>query len=223
MTRLSSAAMACGWLASATLVALTLVAPACADDGLLIWTPTKNSDTAYNARLGTRVPGWTNASAGVDVGVASAVKGGRVDTPVKVWGRVTASQLQMPAYQLRRDIDVRMNALTGGAAAEVSTSNKRIVSGSLDLELRRTVGLTYDGIAQQWSGLNVNQAVRLSTPAYGTALVVKAGATDHFKRLGAGMALEQSLTKSISITGSLERAVGSDLSAGINARYSLTW
>jgi hypothetical protein len=210
-------------MASALAAATALSVPAHADEGLLIWTPTKNSDTAYNARLGTRVPGWANASAGVDVGVASAVKGGRVETPVRFWGRVTANELQTPAYRLRRDIDVRMNALTGGAAAEVSTSNKRIVSGSLDLELRRTVGLSYDGITQQWSGLNVNQAVRLSTPAYGTALVVRAGAISDFKRVGAGMAIEQSLTKSISVTGSLDRAVGSELSAGIHARYSLTW
>jgi hypothetical protein len=196
---------------------------ASADEGLLIWNPSKSSDTAYNARLGLQVPGYTFASAGVDVGISAQARGGPVDVPVKIWGRVTTSALKTPSYQIRRDIDVRMNALNGSGAALMSYSNTEIINGDLDLELSRNMALTYDGLAQSWSGVDVSQALRLVNAASGTAFVVKAGALDSFKRLGGGFAVEQQLGDHIRITGQLDDSAGADVSARIDARYALTW
>jgi hypothetical protein len=196
---------------------------ASADEGLLIWNPSKSSDTAYNARLGLHVPGWTFASAGVDVGVNAAGKGGPVDVPIKVWGRITANAVQTPAYQIRRDFDVRMNALNGSGAALMSYSNKQIITGDLDLALSRNMALTYDGLAQSWSGVDVSQALRLVNASSGTAFVVKAGALDTLKRLGGGLAVEKQIGDHIRITGQLDDSAGADVSARIDARYALTW
>lgn len=205
------------------LVVAVTAGDASADEGLLIWNPSKSSDTAYNARLGLHVPGYTFASAGVDVGVSAHGRGGPVDVPVKVWGRVTASALQTPAYQIRRDIDLRLNAMNGSGAALMSYTNKEIVNGDLDLEVSRNMVLTYDGLAQNWNGIDVSQAIRLVNPAVGTAFVVKAGALDSFKRLGGGLAVEQKLGDHIRITGQLDDSAGAEVSARIDARYSLTW
>lgn len=205
------------------LVVAVTAGDASADEGLLIWNPSKSSDTAYNARLGLHVPGYTFASAGVDVGVSAHGRGGPVDVPVKVWGRLTASALQTPAYQIRRDIDLRLNAMNGSGAALMSYTNKEIVNGDLDLEVSRNMVLTYDGLAQNWNGIDVSQAIRLVNPAVGTAFVLKAGALDSFKRLGGGFAVEQKLGDHIRITGHLDDSAGAEVSARIDARYSLTW
>jgi hypothetical protein len=205
------------------LVVAVTAGDASADEGLLIWNPSKSSDTAYNARLGLHVPGYTFASAGVDVGVSAHGRGGPVDVPVKVWGRLTASALQTPAYQIRRDIDLRLNAMNGRGAALMSYTNKEIVNGDLDLEVSRNMVLTYDGLAQNWNGIDVSQAIRLVNPAVGTAFVVKAGALDSFKRLGGGLAVEQKLGDHIRITGQLDDSAGAEVLARIDARYSLTW
>jgi hypothetical protein len=194
-----------------------------AEEPLLIWAPSKSSDTSYTARMGLRIPGWTAASAGVDMGVTSAVVGGPVDTPVMLWGRVRAEALQTPASRLSRDVDFTLNALTGSAAAQMTYADKEILTPDLDLEVSRKYTLRYDGAAQSWSGLNMNQALKLSYGDTGSAIQVKAGAIDSFKRLGGGIALEQKLGDQFTVTGEINRAAGGDPAARVNARYFFRW
>jgi hypothetical protein len=197
--------------------------PAFAEEPLLIWAPTKNSDTSYMARMGLRIPGWTAASAGVDMGVTSAVAGGPVDTPVKLWGRVRAEALQTPASRLSRDVDFTLNALTGSAAAQMTYADREILTPDFDLEVSRKYALRYDGVEQSWSGLDMNQALKLSYGDTGSAILVKAGAIDSFKRLGGGIVIEQKLGDQFTVTGEINHAAGGDPAARINARYSFRW
>lgn len=199
------------------------VPPAVASDGPLIWTPTKTSDTAYNARLGLRVPGFSFAAAGVDVGVSSAVKGGPVDVPVKLWGRITAQSQQTPAQTLLREVDLRANAVTGDALAEMTVREREIVSADIDLEMSHTVTIRYDAAGASWDSLEAHQAVKWSDPIDGMSLTAKLGALDSFKRVGAGITVEQKLADNVSVSARIGKAAGADLTAGIKARYSVTW
>jgi hypothetical protein len=205
---------------------LSVAAPvqaASASDGLLIWSPSKSSDTSYNARLGLRMPGWSPAAAGVDVGVRSAVKGGPVDVPVNLWGRVTAQSEQTPAQSLLREINLRANAETGDAVAEMSERDREIVSSDLDLEMTRTITLRYDSAEEAWDGVEMHQAVTWSDPVDGLSLTARLGALDSFKRVGAGITVEQRLADAVSLSARIGKAAGADLTAGIRARYSVTW
>lgn len=199
------------------------VLPAVASDGPLIWTPTKTSDTAYNARLGLRVPGFSFAAAGVDVGVSSAVKGGPVDVPVKLWGRITAQSQQTAAQTLLREVDLRANAVTGDALAEMTVREREIVSADLDVEMSRTVTIRYDAAGTSWDSVEAHQAVKWSDPIDGMSLTAKLGALDSFKRVGAGITVEQKLADNVSVSARIGKAAGADLTAGIKARYSVTW
>ncbi|MDO1585120.1 hypothetical protein [Rhizobium oryzicola] len=194
-----------------------------ADDRPLIWKPEKLSDTAYQTRLGLRLPGWSFASAGVDVGVQSNIPGGRVETPVKLWGKLAVEAIHTPASVVTRDIDVEINALTGGGLVTMNYTDDQILDENFKLALSRDYQIRYAGPGETWSGLDVTQAIRLSETGTGTTFVVRAGALDSFSRIGAGVGFEQSVGDHISITGNLERAAGSDPSASINARYELTW
>ncbi|MBP2549640.1 hypothetical protein J2858_002563 [Neorhizobium galegae] len=201
----------------------TVAAPVSAEEPLIIWVPSKTSDTSYAARMGLRIPGWTAASAGLETGVASAVAGGPVDMPVRLWGQVRAEQLTTPALQLNRTLDFTLNALTGSAAAQMSRSEKEILTPDLDLQVSRTYALRYDGGTESWSGLDVNQALKLSYGDTGSAIQVKAGAIDSFKRVGGGVVLEQKIGNRLKITGEMNRAAGGDPAGRVNARYFFRW
>lgn len=199
------------------------VQPAGASDGLLIWTPTKTSDTSYNARLGLRVPGWSLAAAGVDVGVTSSGKGGPVEVPVKLWGRITAQSEQTPAQILLREINIRANVETGDAVAEMRVRDVEIVSSDFDLEMNRNITIHYENAGEAWDGVEVHQAVRWSDPVDGVSLTARLGALDSFKRIGAGITVEQKLADDLSLSARIGKAAGADLTAGVRAHYSVTW
>ncbi|WP_165219864.1 hypothetical protein [Affinirhizobium pseudoryzae] len=209
------------WTCLVTMV--MFVTPACADEGLLIWKPTKSSETAYQARLGMRVPGWSFAAAGIDVGVTSSVKGGPVDVPVNVWGRITAQSEQTPAQTLLRELNLRANAETGDAVAEMRLSDREIVSSDFDLEMTRTVTVHHDATGTVWDGVDVHQAVTWSDPVDGVSLTARFGALDSFKRVGAGITVQQKLADDVSVSARIGKAAGADLTATVNARYSVTW
>ncbi|MCO5733946.1 hypothetical protein [Rhizobium sp. SSA_523] len=202
---------------------LAAPAMALANEGTLIWNPTKASDTSYQARLGSRIPGYAFASAGVDVGLNAPSKGGRIDVPVKLWGRITTEALQTPAYQLRQDVDLHLDALNGHAMVKVSDRDVEILSGDLTLELTRDVSLRYDGAAAAWQGVDVRQSIRWTVPQQGTSLTAQVGLINNFQRLGGGVTLEQKLGPAISVKGQVGQAAGEDVTASISARYTMRW
>lgn len=194
-----------------------------AADSLLIWNPVKNSDTSYAARLGFRVPGWTFASAGVELGMNAASLGGPFALPVNVWGKLTAQSLQRPAEQFRRDIDVRMNAETGSGAAQLNDRRQLILTGDLDLSLSRHIALSYDAPGDTWSGLEVQQSLKLSSRETATSFAVRARAVQDFRRLGAGLTVEQGLGSGLRLSGELARTTDDATVKCVNLRYQMRW
>lgn len=193
-----------------------------ADEKPLIWTPTKNSDTSYAVKLGMRLPDELQSEAGINLGL-DAQKNAVVNTPVKFWGKVTASSIQTPAYQLKRDIRINLDAVTGSGAARVVMSEKAIASEALDVELNRQYGVRYDGAASSWVG-EASQSVRLSRTGTGTAVILQAKALDTFREIGGGIAVEQKVSERLSLNGSIEQTTASaGATSNISARYTFKW
>lgn len=199
------------------------VAWAQAADSLLIWAPVKNTDTSYAARFGFRVPGWTFASAGVELGVNAASLGGTFAVPINLWGKLTAQSLQSPAVQFRRDIDMRMNAETGSAAAQLNERRQMILSEDLDLSLSRHLALSYDVPGDGWSGLEVQQSLKLSSRETATSLAIRTRAVDSFRRLGAGLSLEQKFGRALRLSGELSRTADDTTVRRVDLRYQVRW
>lgn len=196
---------------------------ALADERPLIWAPTKNSDTSYAVKLGLRLPNELQTEAGINLGLDASNRGAVVNTPVRFWGKVTASSIQTPAYQLKRDIGVNLDAVSGSSAARVTMSEKRIASETLDVELSRQYGVRYDGAADAWKG-EATQSVKFSRAGTGTAVIIEAKALDTFKELGGGIAVEQKVTERLSLNGRIDQTTNADRpTSNIGARYTFKW
>ncbi len=189
----------------------------------VIWQPVKNSDTSYSVKLGLKLPAALEPEAGFDVGITTE-RGAVVSTPVKFWSNFTAQSIQRPAYEMERGIGVEVDGSAGSAAITINYHEKHIATSSLDLERQSAYTLRYDTAAQQWAGVDVNQSVKLSRSAVGTALVLRASSTDSFKVAGAGIGVEQKLGQYMTVSGSLDHSSNaSNPVASINASYSFKW
>lgn len=189
----------------------------------LIWSPAKNSDQSYSARVGAKLPVETPIRAGLELGMNASEAGAVVDTPVRFWGNVTLLSTNLPGVKVAGDVAVLMNAITGSSTWTMTTSQKRIATPDIDLESNRNVTLRYDGTAQQWNGLDVSQSLRLTRSATGTAFVLTGASRDSFDEFSSSVALEQKLGDHLTVTGRLNQGYEDRFRPSVNARYSIRW
>lgn len=189
----------------------------------LIWAPAKNSDTSYSARVGAKLPTQTPIRGGLEMGINGSDGGALLDTPVKLWGTITILSSNVPGARVAGDIGVLVNALTGSSAWSVTTSQKRIATPDLDFESNRNVTVRYDGTAQQWSGLDVSQSLRLTRSATGTAFVLTGASRDTFDDFTSNVGLEQKLGKNLTLSGNLAQGQQEELRPSVSARYHIRW
>ncbi|WP_320195274.1 hypothetical protein RMR10_007160 [Agrobacterium rosae] len=189
----------------------------------LIWAPAKNSDQSYSARIGAKLPTDTPIRAGLEMGMNASEGGALVDTPVKFWGNVTLLSSNLPGAKVAGDIAVLMNALTGSSAWTMTTSQKRIATSEFDLESNRNMTVRYDGTAQQWSGLDVSQSLRLTRSATGTAFVLTGASRDTFDDFTSKVGLEQKLGENLTVSGNLDQGYQDRFRPSVSARYNIRW
>ncbi len=189
----------------------------------LIWSPAKNSDQSYSARVGAKLPIQTPVRAGLEMGMNASEGGALVDTPVKFWGNVTLLSSNVPGAKVAGDIAVLMNALTGSSAWTMTTTQKRIATPELDVEANRNMTLRYDGTAQQWSGLDVSQSLRLTRSETGTAFVLTGASRETFDEFTSSVALEQKFGENLTVTGKLNQGYEDRFRPSVNARYQIRW
>lgn len=194
-----------------------------ADEKGLIWNPVKNSDRSYTARIGAKLPTDTPIRAGLEMGMNATKGGAIVDSPVRLWGSLTLLSENLPGVSMARDIGVLMNALTGSGSITMTSTQKRIVTTELDVETNRNITMRYDGSAQQWSGVNVSQSLRLTRSETGTSFVLQANSRDTFSEFSSDVAVEQRLGDHITLTGTLKQGYEDRFRPGISARYSIRW
>lgn len=212
---------------SAAAISAVIVALPCglahAQERGLIWAPAKNSDQSYSARIGAKLPTQTPIRAGLEMGMNASQGGALVDTPVRFWGNVTLLSANLPGAKVASDVAVLLNALTGSSAWSMTTSQKRIATPDLDLEANRNMTLRYDGTAQQWSGLDVSQSLRLTRSATGTAFVLTGATRDTFDAFESSVAVEQKFGKNFTVTGQLNQNDDDRIRPSVNARYNIRW
>ncbi|NTJ42526.1 hypothetical protein G6L28_07920 [Agrobacterium larrymoorei] len=189
----------------------------------LIWAPAKNSDRSYSARIGAKLPTETPIRAGFEMGMNASETGAVVDTPVKFWGNVTLLSANLPGVKIAGDIGVLMNAISGSGAWTMTTSQKRIATPDFDLEANRNMTMRYDGTAQQWSGLDVSQSLRLTRSATGTAFILTGASRDTFDEFSSSVAVEQKFGDHLTVTGRLNQGYEDRFRPSVNARYSIRW
>lgn len=189
----------------------------------LIWSPAKNSDQSYSARVGAKLPIQTPVRAGLEMGMNASEGGALVDTPVKFWGNVTLLSSNVPGAKVAGDIAVLMNALTGSSAWTMTTTQKRIATPELDVEANRNMTVRYDGTAQQWSGLDVSQSIRLTRSETGTAFVLTGASRETFDEFTSSVALEQKFGENLTVTGKLNQGYEDRFRPSVNARYQIRW
>ncbi|QCI97964.1 hypothetical protein [Agrobacterium larrymoorei] len=189
----------------------------------LIWAPAKNSDRSYSARIGAKLPIETPLRAGLEMGMNASEGGALVDTPVKLWGNMTLLSTNLPGVKIAGDIGVLMNAITGSSAWTMTTSQKRIATPDFDIEANRNMTLRYDGTAQQWSGLDVSQSLRLTRSATSTAFILTGASRDTFDEFSSSVALEQKLGENLTVTGSFNQGYEDRFRPSVNARYNIRW
>lgn len=211
-----------GALAAAILILFSPVQVKAQERGL-IWAPAKNSDRSYSARIGAKLPTETPLRAGLEMGMNASEGGALVDTPVKLWGNMTLLSTNLPGVRIAGDIGVLMNAITGSSAWTMTTSQKRIATPDFDVEANRNMTLRYDGTAQQWSGLDVSQSLRLTRSATGTAFVLTGASRDTFDEFSSSVALEQRLGENLTVTGSFNQGYEDRFRPSVNARYNIRW
>lgn len=211
-----------GALAAAVLI-LFLPVQVKAQERGLIWAPAKNSDRSYSARIGAKLPIETPLRAGLEMGMNASEGGALVDTPVKLWGNMTLLSTNLPGVKIAGDIGVLMNAITGSSAWTMTTSQKRIATPDFDIEANRNMTLRYDGTAQQWSGLDVSQSLRLTRSATRTAFILTGASRDTFDEFSSSVALEQKLGENLTVTGSFNQGYEDRFRPSVNARYNIRW
>lgn len=206
----------------ASMFMILSVAPVRADERPLIWAPVKNSNSSYAVKLGVRLPSEFQPEAGINVGLNSQ-KGAVVNTPVKFWGKVTASSILTPAYKLNRDIRINLDAVTGSAGAGVIMSEKSIATEALDVEVNRQYNVRYDAARASFVS-EASQSVKISRAATGTAVILRAKALDTFREIGAGISVEQKISERLSFNGSIEQTTAAaEPTSNIGARYTFKW
>jgi hypothetical protein len=194
-----------------------------AADRPLIWQPVKNSERSYSVKLGFKLPNELEPEAGFNIGV-DANKDGSMNTPLRLWGSMKMKSIQRPAYELDRKIAVDYDGAAETAAVSMNYHEKQIVTSTIDVERNASYVMRYNGLTQDWSGLDANQSVRLSQSSTGTAIVVRATAADTFRIAGAGMGLEQKVGESLTVSGTVDRySDATSAVTSVNARYSFQW
>jgi hypothetical protein len=194
-----------------------------AADKPLIWQPTKNSDTSYRVKLGLRLPMELEPEAGLDLGLDTTASGAAVSTPVILWSHFKAQSIQRPAYEIDRNVGFEVDRNAATATISVNAYEKRIATSTIDVEREGRVAVRYDAAAQQWAGVNVSQSVRIAKSDTGTAVVVRASATESFSRAGAGFGLEQKIGPHMTLSGTVDGSSDSSAAASFNASYRFTW
>jgi hypothetical protein len=205
------------------LIASAQSGAALAQERGLIWSPVKNSDQSYTTRIGAKLPVDTPIRAGLEMGLSSSKTGAITDTPVRFWGNMTILAQTLPGASIARDIGVLMNALTGSSTVSMTSTQKRIVTPTLDLEANRNVTMRYDGTAQQWSGLDVSQSLRLTKSETGTAFVLTGASRDTFDEFSSRVSLEQKLSENLTVSGTLNQGYEDRFRPSVSARYSIKW
>lgn len=215
----------CAGAAASIFISLFTTGSAFADERPLIWQPQKASDRSYSVKLGLTLPTRLEPQAGIDMGMSASRNGAVVNAPVKVWGNMKMRTVQRPAYASSSAVDFSLDALHGSGAITMNYYDKRIATPVVDVERRSSYSMRYDGVARQWQGVEATQSLHISrTGNRGTALVIKASATDNFRALSTGVGLEQRLSEHMTIRGSVDRSFSAPSpTLNLGANYRLTW
>lgn len=205
-------------LASA-LLATQIASAAHADERPLIWEVTEASDTAYAARLGSRLPTSNSASIGADLRLRGPDLA-QFRLPVSAW--VVASLIEPRKSNDFQSLNIegRIESGQGNRSLIIRNTLKR-KGVLLEAEVNQELAITYRPAEERRRYVRQSQDLALKSPATGTEMRFRAF-RENDQSWQTHIALTQRVRDAIELSATIENP-GRAPSGRIEARYRFQW
>lgn len=195
-----------------------LAFPAASQERPLIWEFTKDSDTNYLAKVGSRLPTRQRTSLGADVRVRGPDPE-RFGNPVSVWISAHLAGREQPGNNRALDLNARME----GAHGNVSVRNHVFRHWALmEAEVNQEVSIEFRPAEERRRYVRQSQELILKTPATKTELHLRTARADA-EAWRTTISLTQKLRDTIELTATLEEPGRENARSRFGARYHYQW
>ncbi|UWU23450.1 hypothetical protein N2601_24615 (plasmid) [Rhizobium sp. CB3060] len=191
---------------------------------LVIWTPVKVAPRTYHTTIGFRLPMAWEMSAGADIGLAGA-PGGKIlngSELATLWGRAVDDRSNF-ASNSRREVAVRVDTLKGSGMLYLGRSQKWIVSQDLDMQMLRSLNVSYATTQTAPTSVTASQAVTMIFPSTGTAISASGELTDIKGSFSSTLALKQAIAPDLNLTASLTDPLLLTPAGNVRVDYRIKW
>jgi hypothetical protein len=193
-----------------------------ADNGRVIWAPSKTGDTSYKLRMGTKFVGPWDASAGAELSV-SATKAGKVEaaSPFGFWGNFSRKNGAGTARVVSEAVDIQFDAANGAGNFGARSTRRWIATRRLDFEIRRALTIQCSAYESNCGSVRLSHAAIIAAPLTGTALITQGSFANGRLRAFEQLGIKQKFGK-LSLGAALTNPASAPRGI-INAQYALKW
>jgi hypothetical protein len=189
------------------------------EDSLLIWSPSKLSSHAFRLRMGAKAASSDDASAGVDLSVATSSNGKIAETRdnARLW-----AEMRRAGHAGTQRVAAGYNPLTGHVSTSASVSRTWSVSRDFDVFAEPSISAEAEPVHGYRGSVRVTQKARISLPASGTALTATGTTRSGDSRIKTSLSVEQQLFQHVNVRAAVEKR-NSEPFASLKASLALRW
>ncbi|TKT77597.1 hypothetical protein [Aquamicrobium sp. LC103] len=193
---------------------------AMAGDGL-IWEFNKGSETAYTARLGSKVQGRMDLSAGTEVALANPERSGMTGK-VAFWGAIDIPPPSKDTGAKMR-ISSRFDGMEGRRSVTVTRSRSNALPSGLKCDFDQLYVLEYDPLGDRQVHGRTTQSVKLSSARTNTSVFARGSVSDRDPEWKASLGVEQTVRKNIKLRATVSDLNRDDRKGRLEAGYTFKW
>ncbi|MEO9338050.1 hypothetical protein ABFT80_11460 [Mesorhizobium sp. SB112] len=210
-----------------TLFALAFFPVANASDQRgVIWSPSRVSDSAYQMRMGSRLPTRLETSAGTDVGfVGEDSRNGGVapGSRVNFWGSVKLPAAKRKAVSTGAVVNMRMNPASGRRSLSFSNTGKWDITPEWAAEIQDNYSVDFDCCGTDKLNSRTSKSVRISSKTTGTSVVARGSRTGTDSHWHTNVGLEQRISGNLKLRANLNDLASDNGTQTLRAAYSHRW
>ncbi len=208
------------FLLSAALALAGFASPASAQERPLIWEFTKDSDTNYLAKIGSRLPTPHRSSLGADVRMRGPDPE-RFGNPVSVWVSAHLAGREQPGNSRALDVNARLEGAHGNG--NVSVRNHLVRQWALfEAEVNQEVSIEFRPAEERRRYVRQSQELILKAPRTKTELHLRT-ARANAEQWRTTIFLMQKLRDRVELTATLEEPGRENAKSRFAARYHYQW
>lgn len=197
-----------------------LCLPAAAEERPLIWEFTKDSDTNYLARIGSRLPTRHGTSLGADVRMRGPDPQ-RFGNPVSIWISTHLAARERPDRRQALDVNARLNGAHG--TGNVSVRNHLVRHWALvEAEVNHELSVEFRPAEERRRYVRQSQEVILKAPRTRTELHLRNARADA-GQWRTSIFVTQKLRERVELTATLEEPGRENAKSRFAARYHYQW